>query len=191
MQLSAPMYVNLIQHCPKTRSLSLYSPVHHVFSSQIRTPGNRNVICYLYSLGCAPSPHTLTPTLPNTNVLPTNATVHWCDPSMLTETLWQYYHVNEVRLIFKCLWEITGLSETRLPQQLSIVHSHQCTESVQESQSQPKGQHQCKQSFIHESNSSCCFLLLLSCLKCLFFIFLNDKRTSFAYCQILHMFILF
>ncbi|KAI9519827.1 hypothetical protein NQZ68_024688 [Dissostichus eleginoides] len=66
----------------------------------------------------------ITPTLPNTNVLPSNATVHCSDPSMFTETPRLHYH---------CLWEITGLSETCLPEQLSIVHSHQCTESVLES----------------------------------------------------------
>ncbi|TNN86777.1 hypothetical protein EYF80_002960 [Liparis tanakae] len=37
-------------------------------------------------------PSAVAPTLPNTNVLPSNATVHCSDPSMLTETLWQYYH---------------------------------------------------------------------------------------------------
>lgn len=54
---SCPLCVSVIQHCSKTGALSLYSAVHHVFSSQIRKPGNKNAICYLYSSGCVPSPH--------------------------------------------------------------------------------------------------------------------------------------
>lgn len=104
-------YASVIEHiyidpcalsvgCRETRTLSLYSTVHHVLSSQIRKLGNDDVFVF-FRVCTFPSP--VTPTLRNTNTLPSNATVHRSDPSMLKETLWQYYHVNEVRAFGRSL----------------------------------------------------------------------------------------
>lgn len=125
-----PLCVREIQHCPKTRAP--HGAVHHAFSSQIR-----GLVENLYSSGFAPAPHPSVAPHPsqNINVPPSNATVwprhaHRRTVAMLS-CKWSRAH-------FKCLWEISGLSEKCLPEQLSIVHSQRCT--VWESYSQPKGQ---------------------------------------------------
>lgn len=130
----------MIQNRLKIRALSLCSTVHRVFSPQIRKLVNRNVIFVFFRVCTFLS--ALTPALPNPNVLPSNATVHLSDPSMLTETPWQYYHVNEARLILSTFGRAL-VYRKHACQSSSVLSSHTIARrACVKSYSQPKGQHQ-------------------------------------------------